>query len=76
MNWPLIVSLLVNLAVIFLFVRDRSIERRDMLDRLMSRDLVEYKGHIAPPPEPSTPVNMTDEEEWAREIEMMKPGAR
>lgn len=51
-------------------------ERRDMLDRLMSKDLVEYKQMqpVAAAPK-SEPVDMTDEEEWAREIELQKSGA-
>lgn len=51
-------------------------ERRDMLDRLMSKDIVEYKQLQPAAAAPkSEPVDMTDEEEWAREIESMKSGA-
>ncbi|MEK0313734.1 hypothetical protein [Cohnella sp. 56] len=51
-------------------------ERRDMLDRLMSKDLVEYKQMQPAAAAPkSEPIDMTDEEEWAREIEMQKSGA-
>lgn len=46
-------------------------ERQDMLDRLMSKDLTEYKDATAPIPEPSAPVSMSEEEEWMKEIELM-----
>lgn len=45
---------------------------RDMLDRLMSRDLTEYKAATAEPIQSSGPVDLDDEAEWAREIELMK----
>lgn len=51
--------------------RNAVAERQDMLDRLMSKDLTEYKEAVAPLPEVSGPVSMTEEEEWMKEIELM-----
>lgn len=42
-----------------------------LTDKLMSKDLKEYKDLTDPAPL-YKPVVLTDEEEWAREIEEMK----
>lgn len=62
-----------GLVLVFKMQRQHAAERADLLDRLMSRDIVEYKTHTAPIVA-SDPVHVTDEEEWAREIEQMKSG--
>lgn len=55
------------------FVKSQQAERKDLLDRLMSKDLAEYKELTAEEPitEVTLPVSLSDEEEWAREVEMM-----
>lgn len=67
----LLLVVLVNAAVLIYMIRSNSIDRKDMLDRLMSKDLIEYKEVTAPAPDPSTPVSLSDADEWAREVEMM-----
>lgn len=64
----------VSNIVLLQVTRQHAAERKDMMDRLMSRNLLEYKELTAPTPEPSGPVSLTDEEEWMREIEQMKSG--
>jgi hypothetical protein len=73
----LIVLGLVALANIYLTVQLIKVhgrERSDMLDRLMSKDIHEYKEvtQVDEPIEVSEPTELSDEEEWAREIEMMR----
>jgi hypothetical protein len=68
---------LVALANIYLTVQLIKVhgrERTDMLDRLMSKDIHEYKEvtQADDPIETGEPAELSDEEEWAREIEMMK----
>lgn len=72
MEW---VSDVVHLAVVgLLFVvmvwqeREHRQERQDLLDRMMSRDIEQYKAVTAPEPVKSDPVDLTEEEEWEREI--------
>ncbi len=69
----------LGIAVVVAMVkggRNAAAERKDMLDRLMSRDLVEYKTATEPMPIPSGPVSLSDEQEWAREVEMMADNSR
>lgn len=73
----LIVVGILSLANIYLtvqLIKAHSKERQDMLDRLMSKDIHEYKEvtKVDEPVELSDPVVLDEEEEWAREIEMMK----
>ncbi|MEF2243978.1 hypothetical protein [Paenibacillus sp. IITD108] len=70
-EWALIFSMLINSAVLFVTMRNQAAERKDMLDRLMSSDLVEYKELTEPVPASGAPVSLTEEEEWIKEIEMM-----
>lgn len=65
----------VNAAALFVVLRlsrNHTIERADMLDRLMSRNLEEYKTFTDTPMQPSEPVDITEQEEYEREIEQMK----
>jgi len=68
-----VISLLF-FAVLVQREREHRAERRDLLDRLMSRDIHEYKAVTAPEPNVSDPVHVSDEEEYLREIEQMKSG--
>lgn len=64
----------LGIAVVVAMVKgaaSAAAERKDMLDRLMSKDLVEYKTATEPMPASSGPVSLSDEDEWAREVEMM-----
>lgn len=73
----MIIALLVQMTGFFIYISrlqmQHAAERADMLDRLMSRNLDEYKTHVQPV-DPGSPVDLTDEEEWVREIEAMKTG--
>lgn len=71
-EWALIIAMVINSAVLFVVMRNQAVERKDMLDRLMSRNLEEYKELTEPVPASGAPVSMTEEEEWIKEIEMMK----
>lgn len=62
---------LANIYLTLQVIKVHGKERRDMLDRLMSKDIKEYK-EVTTPIAPSEPVSLTDEEEWAREIEAMR----
>ncbi len=62
----------VNAVALILVLRQQCIDRKDMLDRLMSRSFEEYKELTDPLPPVSDPVDISDEEEWKREIEAMK----
>lgn len=68
------VACIASTVVMLSYVKSQQAERRDMLDRLMSKDLVEYKELTAVESvsEPGIPVSLSDEEEWAREVEMMR----
>jgi hypothetical protein len=46
-------------------------ERKDLMDRIMSKDYVEYKEQTTEPIS-YTPVTMTEEAEYWREIEENK----
>lgn len=47
-------------------------ERQDLLDRIMSKSFEEYKELTEETPKASEPVDLSEEEEWAREVEMMR----
>lgn len=64
----------VALFVVLRLSRNHAIERADMLDRLMSRNLEEYKTFTDTPVAPSGPVDITEQEEYEREIVQMKSG--
>lgn len=76
-----IVSMALFAVIVFLLLFIRNLqeqherERSELLDRLMSRNIDEYKYHAQDEPRQSDPVDLTEEEEWAREIEMMKSGS-
>lgn len=75
-----IVSMALFAVIVFLLLFVRNLqkqhekERQDLLDRLMSRNIDEYKYHVQDP-KPSDPVDLSEEEEYMREIEMMKSGS-
>jgi hypothetical protein len=46
-------------------------ERKDLLDRIMSRDFTEYKEHTSEPIK-YEPVTLTEEDEYLREVEEQK----
>lgn len=70
-EWALIIAMLINSAVLFVVMRNQVAERKDMLDRLMSRNIEQYKELTEPAPASGAPVSMTEEEEWIKEIELM-----
>lgn len=64
----IIVALLAFIA--FLLIQQQT-ERKDMLDRLMSRSFVEYK-ELTQAPVTYDPVDMNEQAEYWKEIERMK----
>lgn len=46
-------------------------ERKDLLDRVMSKDFTQYKEYTVEPVK-YDPVDVSEEEEYNREIEAMK----
>ncbi|GKU76853.1 hypothetical protein L3i20_v212500 [Paenibacillus sp. L3-i20] len=74
-EWAALGIVIAICMVLIYVIRSNEEERRDMLDRLMSRNLEEYKELTEPQVIHSEPVALTDEEEWKREIESMKSGA-
>lgn len=47
------------------------LERKDLLDRIMSRNFTEYKEHTSEPVK-YEPVTLTEEDEYFREVEEQK----
>lgn len=62
---------LANIYLTLQLIKVHGKERSDMLDRLMSKDIKEYKD-VTTTIVPGEPVSLSDEEEWAREIEAMR----
>jgi hypothetical protein len=71
---------IATLFILYMLIRETTtynerkqwlLERRDLYDRIMSKDLKEYKQETA---EPMTykPVDNSEEAEWAREQEEKK----
>lgn len=65
---------LANIYLTIQLIKLHGKERSDMLDRLMSKDIHEYKEvvKVDEPTAVSDPVSLTDEEEYYREIESMR----
>lgn len=70
-----VISLCTIVAFLLVYLHTREernrIERKDLLDRLMSRDFVEYKEMVQEP-EKYEPVSLNEEQEYWREIEESK----
>lgn len=62
--------LTIGVLLVFLYVREQQNrdERKDLLDRIMSRTFVEYKENTTAPVK-YDPVSVSDAEEYRREIE-------
>lgn len=60
------------LAVLQIRERQHAAERSELLDRLMARDFNEYKTMTTDEPTQGEPAYVSEEEEWAREIEQTK----
>lgn len=62
--------LTIGVLLVFLYVREQQNrdERKDLLDRIMSRTFVEYKEQTAAPVK-YEPVSVSEQAEYWREIE-------
>jgi predicted Holliday junction resolvase-like endonuclease len=76
----LFLFVIVILLIVFIYMRESQMqeerkdfqeERKDLMDRIMSKDYVEYKEQTTEPIS-YTPVTMTEEAEYWREIEENK----
>jgi hypothetical protein len=69
----IVLFLVIAALITYLFIREEKnrVERQDLMDRLMSKDFVEYKESVSEPVE-FEPVSMTEEQEYWKEIEDQK----
>lgn len=69
----LFLFIIVMMLIVFIYYRESQMqeERKDLMDRIMSKDYVEYKEQTTEPIS-YTPVTMTEEAEYWREIEENK----
>ncbi|WP_057766706.1 hypothetical protein [Cytobacillus praedii] len=61
---------IILLLIVFIYKREEQMkeERKDLMDRIMSKDFVEYKETTSDPVKYS-PVTVTEEDEYWREVE-------
>lgn len=69
------VALFCTIALLLHHISKREeqnrLERKDLLDRIMSRNFMEYKEHTSEPIK-YEPVTVTEEDEYLREVEEQK----
>ncbi|WP_394137445.1 hypothetical protein [Cytobacillus oceanisediminis] len=73
MGLSILLFTVITALLVYLHFREEKnrIERKDLMDRLMSRDFVEYKEMVQEP-EKFEPVSLDEEQEYWREIEESK----